>query len=89
MVLKLAMILSVSLDDNMSVDVNHIEAALAMLGQIEVNMSFAYTGVAWGEAAKYNDRVLQRIKDAGEEGIAHSELMRAFHFCMDSRHSRK
>lgn len=89
MVLKLAMILSVSLDDNMSVDVNHIEAALAMLGQIEVSMSFAYTGVAWGEAAKYNDRVLQKIKDAGEGGIAHSELMRAFHFCMDSEALKK
>ena len=89
MVLKLAMILSVSIDDNMTVDVNHIEAALAMLGQIETNMSFAYTGVAWGETAKYNDKVLQKIKDAGEEGIMHSELMRAFHFCMDGESLRK
>ncbi len=89
MVLKLAMILSVSLDDNMSVDVNHIEAALAMLGQIEVNMSFAYTGMAWGESARYNDRVLQKIKDAGVGGISHSDLMRAFHFCMDGEMLRK
>jgi CTP:phosphocholine cytidylyltransferase-like protein len=89
MVLKLSMILSASLDDNMAVDVKHVEAALTMLSQIEKNMSFAYSGVAWGEAAKYNDKVLQRIKDVGEEGIAYAELMRSFHFCMDGDSMKK
>lgn len=80
LVLKVAMILSISLDDNLIVTEDHIQAALQLIGKLELNIPFAFQGVAWGEQAKYQDKVLMKIKASGE--IGHSELMQHFHYAM-------
>jgi hypothetical protein len=83
MVLKLSMILSASLSSDMVVTEQHMEMGIALLAKLEQTMSFAYQGVAWGEQAKYQDKVLQTIKDAG--AIDHSKLLRKYHHCMTGK----
>ena len=80
LVLKLSIILSVSIGDDLVVDEEHIESALSLLSKLEVNIPFAFQGVAWGEQAKFQDRVLLKIRQEGR--IAHADLLRHFHFCM-------
>jgi hypothetical protein len=80
MVLKLAMILSAASSDDLVVTDQHIEAALSLLAKVETTMTFAYQGVAWGEQAKYQDKVLSKIKEFGK--IDHAKLLQCFHFCM-------
>jgi hypothetical protein len=86
---KVAMLLSISQGDELVVDERHIVAALKMFQEIEKTMTLAYVGVAWGETGRFNDRVLTKIKDAGESGISYSDLMRTFHFAMDKEQLKK
>jgi len=80
LVLKLSIILSISVSDDLVVDEEHIESALSLLSKLEINIPFAFQGVAWGEQAKFQDRVLMKIRQAKK--ISHSELLRHFHYCM-------
>lgn len=80
LVLKAAMSISVSINDDMVITEEHIESALALLGKIELTMPYAYQGVAWGERAKFQDKVLGKINEVGI--IQHSKLLEAFHYCM-------
>lgn len=80
MVYKIAMGISVSINDDMVITEEHIESALALLGKIELTMPYAYQGVAWGEKAKFQDKVWSKINEAGI--IQHSHLLTAFHYCM-------
>jgi len=80
LILKVAMSLSASLSDDLVITDDHIESAMSLLGKMELNIPFAFQGVAWGEQAKFQDKVLTTIKTAGE--IAHSDLLRKFHYCM-------
>ena len=79
LVLKLAMILAISVSDDLFVTEEHIETAVQLLGKLELNIPFAFQGVAWGEQAKFQDRVLTKIKE-GE--IQHSILLQNFKYCM-------
>lgn len=78
--LKVSMILSLSLNDDLIVTEEHIAAALQLLGKMELNIPFAFQGVAWGDQAKYQDKVLMKIKMEGE--ISHSQLLGAFRYTM-------
>ncbi len=80
LVWKVAMILSTSLNDDLVITEEHIESALALLGKLELTIPFAFQGVAWGEQAKFQDRVLGKILDTG--CIEHSTLLSFFHYCM-------
>lgn len=82
LVLKVSMILSLSLNDDLVVTDDHIQSALKLLGNLETNIPYAFQGVAWGEAAKFQDKVLTKIKAEGE--IGYKDLLRHFHFCMSS-----
>jgi Protein of unknown function (DUF3987) len=83
LVLKVAMIVSLSLNDDLVVTDDHIQTALKLLGNLEINIPFAFQGVAWGEAAKFQDKVLTKVKSEGE--ITYKDLLRSFHFCMSSK----
>ena len=78
--LKIAMILSASIDDDLVITEDHIESALQLLGKIELTMQYAFQGVAWGERAKYQDKVLAKIEEKGM--IPHWVLLQCFHYCM-------
>lgn len=80
MVHKVAMSISASINDDMVITEDHIESALALMGKIELTMPYAYQGVAWGERAKFQDKVLGKITEVGV--IQHSKLLEAFHYCM-------
>lgn len=80
MVLKVAMAVSVSINDDMVITEEHIESALSLLGKIELTMPYAYQGVAWGEKAKFQDKVWSKISEVGM--IQHAKLLEAFHYCM-------
>lgn len=80
MVHKIAMSISASINDDMVITEDHIESALALLGKVELTMPFAYQGVAWGEKAKFQDKVLMKIIESGI--IQHSKLLEYFHYCM-------
>jgi len=80
MVHKVAMSISASINDDMVITEEHIESALALLGKIELTMPYAYQGVAWGEKAKFQDKVLGKINEVGM--IQHAHLLTAFHYCM-------
>lgn len=80
LVLKIAIVLSVSMSDDLVLDEEHIESALSLIGKLEANIPYAYQGIAWGEQAKFQDKVLMKIRQAGR--ISHSDLLRYFHFCM-------
>jgi hypothetical protein len=80
MVHKVAMAISASINDDMVITEEHIESALALLGKIELTMPYAYQGVAWGEKAKFQDKVLGKINEVGM--IQHAHLLSAFHYCM-------
>jgi hypothetical protein len=82
LVLKMSMILSLSVSDDLVITDDHIQSALKLLGNLETNIPYAFQGMAWGESAKYQDRVLNKIKGDGE--IAYKDLLRHFHFCMSS-----
>lgn len=80
LVLKVAMILSVSINDDLVITEDHIESALQLLGKLELNIPFAFQGVAWGEQAKFQDKVMMKIQT--EKEIGHAELLQHFHYCM-------
>ena len=80
LVYKVAMILSASSNDDLVITEDHIESALSLLGKIELTMTHAYQGVAWGEKAKFQDKVLGKIQENGM--IQHAKLLEAFHYCM-------
>ena len=80
LVLKLAMILSASMNDDMLITDAHIQTALSLLEKIESTIPYAFQGVAWGEQAKFQDRVLTKIKEL--DIVPHSDLLQQFHFCM-------
>ena len=83
MVLKVAMTLAISADDELVLHPNHIKGSLTLLKQLEENMQFAYSGVSWGgEATKEIDKVLCCIRDSTDSKIDHSSLMRKFHYRM-------
>ncbi|OFY39621.1 MAG: hypothetical protein A2Z69_00300 [Bacteroidetes bacterium RBG_13_44_24] len=82
LVLKVAMIVSLSLNDDLVVTDDHIQTSLKLLGNLEINIPYAFQGVAWSEAAKFQDKVLTKIKGEGE--ISYKDLLRNFHFCMSS-----
>jgi hypothetical protein len=82
LILKVAMILSLSVNDDLVITDDHIQSALKLLGNLEVNIPYAFQGVAWGDAAKFKDRVLTKIKTEGE--ISYKDLLRNFHFCLSS-----
>jgi hypothetical protein len=84
-VLKVAMILSVSQSDDLVILPDHIEMALALMGKLEQNIPFAFQGVAWGEAAKFQDRILVKIREHSPDGIVHSDLLKAFHHCLGGK----
>lgn len=77
---KVAMSISASINDDMVITEEHIETALALLGKIELTMPYAYQGVAWGEKAKFQDKVWAKIDEVGM--IPHAKLLEAFHYCM-------
>jgi hypothetical protein len=80
MVHKIAMSISASINDDMVITEEHIESALSLLGKIELTMPYAYQGVAWGEKAKFQDKVWAKISEVGM--IQHAKLLEAFHYCM-------
>ncbi|MEM2125005.1 MAG: DUF3987 domain-containing protein [Candidatus Methanosuratincola sp.] len=86
---KVAMLLSLSQNDDLAVNERHVQAALMLFKELEKTITYAYSSVSWGESGKFNEKVLLKIKEMGERGITHSELMRAFHFCMDKEMLRK
>jgi len=80
LVYKVAMIISASINDDLVITEDHIESALSLLGKIELTMTHAYQGVAWGEKAKFQDKVWAKINEVGM--IPHAKLLEAFHYCM-------
>jgi len=80
LVLKVAMILSVSINDDLVITEDHVESALQLLGKLEITIPFAFQGVAWGEQAKFQDKVMMKIQSC--KVIAHSDLLQHFHYCM-------
>jgi hypothetical protein len=62
------------------VNEDHVESALSLFAKLEVSMSYAYQGVAWGEKAKFQDKVLSKIQESGM--IQHAKLLENFHYCM-------
>jgi len=82
LVWKVAMILSVSINDDLVITEDHVESALQLLGKLELNIPFAFQGMAWGEQAKFQDKVLMKIQASGE--IAYSNLLQHFHYCMST-----
>ena len=75
-----AMILSISINDDLVITEDHVESALQLLGKLELTIPFAFQGVAWGEQAKFQDKVMLKIQSSKE--IAHSDLLQHFHYCM-------
>lgn len=82
LVLKVAMLMALSLNDDLVITDEHIAGALKLVGNLEINIPYAFQGVAWGEAAKFKDKVLTKIKSETE--ISYKDLLRAFHFCLSS-----
>jgi len=80
LVLKIAMVFSVSISDDLVINEDHIEASIKSLGKMEENIPFAFQGVVWGEEAKYQERVLMKIQQTKE--ITHPELLRSFSYCL-------
>jgi hypothetical protein len=85
MVLKVAMILAASQSDDLVVTVDHIEMSLALMEKLEQNIPFAFQGVAWGEQAKFQDKVLIKIREQSPDGISHKDLLKSFHHCMSGK----
>jgi hypothetical protein len=79
MVLKVAMTAAMSLGDDLVILPEHVETSIKLLSKLEENIPFAFQGVAWGEEAKFQDKVLSKIK---EGTIPHSVLLQSFHYCM-------
>jgi len=87
MVHKVAMAISASINDDLVITEEHIESALALMGKLELTMPYAYQGVAWGEQAKNQDKVLSKVLEVG--CIPHSELLIYFHYCMTGEDLKK
>lgn len=80
LILKISMLLSLGLNDDLVVTEDHIQTGIKLLGNLEPNIPFAFQGVAWGEAAKFQDKVLTKIRTEGE--LSYKDLLRSFHFCL-------
>jgi len=80
LVWKLAMILSLNINDDLVITEDHIEAALKLLGKLELTIPFAFQGVAWGEQAKMQEKVMIEIHKRKE--VVYSELLQSVHHLM-------
>jgi hypothetical protein len=76
-ILRLSMILSATLSNEMVVDTVHIQTALALLAENEKTILFAYSGAAANVESKYRDQVLAKIEERGE--VSHTELGQFFY----------
>lgn len=72
-VLKVAMILSVSRDDSMVIDINMIDEALEMLEDLEPSMPEAFAFVGSTNEAKISRKIVDAIRESGGT-ITHKSL---------------
>jgi hypothetical protein len=86
LVLKIAMILSAGVNDDMVIHEDHIDSSLKILGKMEENIAFAFSGAAWGgEEVRFQDKVWLKIQSCYPGEIAHSDLLQCFHTHMTGK----
>jgi hypothetical protein len=76
-VMKLAMLLSISENDTLCLEVRDFEAALALLADIEPDMHRAFVGVGRNEHSTDTERVLGQIRTGGANGTPYGKLLAA------------
>lgn len=63
------------LDQSATIDVSHLEAAIAFWEYCEQSVEFIFAGVS---SVRFAERVKQRLRERGPSGISRTELNRSF-----------
>lgn len=87
MVLKVAMSISISANDDLVLLPEHIQTSMKLIEKLEDTIAFAYQGVSWNPKLKYRDKVLAKIKD--NSPMIHTDLLQAFKFEMTGNDLRE
>lgn len=76
LVLKLAMILSVSQDDSRIIDEQILQTSFVILTQVEEKMKESFAGVVDDPALKYKDMVVSQLAKAPDQSMTKADLLR-------------
>lgn len=81
---KLAMLLSLSESDALVIEAHHIEAAKALLDEVDTGLREVYSEMAPNSVVQHYTKIVKKLKRMG--GTAkHSELMRYFAYALNGR----
>jgi len=78
--LKVAMLLSLTMDDSLIITTVHLEVALSLLGDMEPGMHKSFTGVGKNTYSTDVERLYAQITERGGKGVHYAEIVAAnFH----------